>query len=349
MFDELLDLPPLTHFFAVILTFLSTCTILYLLNLRGMPSMSKLVGLHIFLQIFALYICFLTFLRPAEAVVERGIAYVDNHDDKFVGGLKERGVEKRDHEWHKRASGEGVIEVRAEKVGEAAQVEERDQHATGGETDDSNNDYTWGTRMERANAQGEDTNDSGWGKRGDAHATGEEPDDSHEWNKRGDMHATSDGPDDSHDWLKREEAVNKPNDSHDWLMKRSSIGPFHKSKPFPPSGVKLKLDKRGMIEEWLNPRGMERRQLTCRNPGYVPCSNSPYCCPSQSNCCSQGCKNDASDVCCNGYSCDAGYQCKFSLPSSEAPAEPPALQGGGHSILFLSPHITSVQEADDKQ
>lgn len=261
-------------------------------------------------------------------------------------------MEKRNHERHRRASGEGVIEVRAEKVGEAAQVEERDQHATGEGTDDSNNDYTWGKRMERANARGEDTNDSGWRKRGDAHATGEEPDDSHDWLKRVPQWLNKllqrdfewnapkpAGPDDSHEWNKRGDmhaTSDGPDDSHDWFMKRSSIGPFHKSKPFPPSGVKLKLDKRGMIEEWLHPRGMEKRQFTCEDPGYVPCSNSPYCCPSQSNCCSLGCKIDPSDVCCSGYSCDAGFQCKSSLPSACS-----ASGRSSHPISLTSHHINT--------
>lgn len=342
-------------------------------------NMPKLAALYI----FAFYILFLTLLTPTAAVVERGFAYVDNYDDSLAAELKARGVEAEDYEWHKRANGKGVIQVRAEKVAEAAAaVEERDQHATGG------------------HFSGEDHNDgTDWNKRGDIHATSEGPDDGHDWLKRapqwlnkllkrdfiwngpeeigpgptkvksrggidggappeGDGPNKSHdwlmkrgvwpwrgwspkldkrefegnspkpegpddigpgptklklreegGPDDSHDWLKREEAVSKPNDSHDWLMKRSSIGPSHKSKPFPSPGRKLKLDKRGMIEEWMHPRAMEKRQFTCENPGYVPCSNSPYCCPSQSNCCPSGCKKDPSDVCCNGYSCDAGYQC----------------------------------------
>ena len=215
--------------------------------------MLKLAALHLLF----FYILFLTLLTPTQALVERGIAWVDNHDDALAAGLKAKGAKVEDDEWHRRANGAGVIKVRAEKVAEAAQVEER-----------------------------------------------------------GDMRATSDGPDDSHDWLvkvKREEAVDKPAKSHDWLIKRSTIGPFHKSKSFPPSGKNLNLDKRGFIEEWMHPRGMAKRQVeVCKDPGWVPCANNAGCCPTLASCCPTICKADPSGVCCNGYSCKAGYQCKFS-------------------------------------
>ena len=290
------------------------------------------------LHFSAFYILFLILLTPTAAVVEREIAYVDNYDGSLAAGLKARGVEAEDFEWRKRANGDELIQVRAHKVAEAAAaVEERDQHATDG------------------HFSGEDHNDgTDWNKRGDMHATGEGPDDGHDWLKRapqwfnkllrrdiiwngpeeigpgptkvkaredidGEAAAEGDGPDDSHDWLKREEAVSKPNDSHDWLMKRSSIGPFHKSKPFPASGRKLKLDKRGMIEEWMHPRAMDKRQFICRNPGYVVCSSRAFCCPSQSNCCPSGCKSNPSDVCCGGYNCKAGYQCMSAFLSSLPP------------------------------
>ena len=330
------------------------------------------------LQIAAFYLLFVILLTPTAAVLKRGIAYVDNYDGSVAAGLKARGVEAEDFEWHKRANGDELIQARAEKVTEAAAaVEKRDQHAADG------------------HFSGEEHNDgTDWNKRGDMHATSEGPDDGHDWLRRApqwlnkllrrdiiwngpeeigpgptkvkaredidgkvpsegdgpnDSHdwlmkrgvwpprgwspkldkrgsewnaPKPEGPDDSHDWLKREEAVSKPNDSHDWLMKRSSIGPFLKSKPFPASGRKLKLDKRGMIEEWMHPRAMEKRQLTCRNPGHVVCSNRAFCCPSQSNCCPSGCKNDPSDVCCNGYSCNAGYQCMSAFLSSPPPPSP---------------------------
>ena len=81
--------------------------------------MPKLAVLHI----LGFYVLFLTLLTPTQAVVERGIAYVDNYDDALVAGLKARGVEDRDYEWHERMNGVGVIEVRAEKIGEAAAQE----------------------------------------------------------------------------------------------------------------------------------------------------------------------------------------------------------------------------------
>lgn len=292
--------------------------------------------------------------------MERGIAYVDNYDDSLAAGLKARGLKAEEYEWHKRSNGADVIKVRAEKVA----VEARDQHATGEAPNDSTNDYTWGKRMKRANSQAEDHNDgTDWNKRGDILATGEEPDDSHDWLKRapqwlnkllkrdfernapepigpgptklkprGQSHdgapAEGEGPDDSHDWLKREEAVDKPNDSHDWLIKRSTFGPFHKSKPFPPSGLSLKVDKRGMIEEWMHPRGMAKRQVeVCKDPGWVPCPNNPGCCPTLSSCCPTICKTDPSSVCCNGYSCKAGYQCEFSSPAKGPPYPLPSTSG----------------------
>lgn len=209
LFDQLPSHHVLSLLTALVITLLLASVKVY----RAMP---KTIVLHI----IALYICFLTFLKPADAVLERGIAYVDNYDP----------ASNKENEWHKRAHGGPY------------------------KSDEANSDWL----KREANEDGGDVNET-------------------------------------------------PEESHDWLMKRSGTVTFQAAQPFPPSGKSLKMNKRGLIEEWLHPHAMEKRQ-GCQDAGWVPCSNNRGCCPTSSACCATGCKNNPTDVCCPGYNCKAGYQ-----------------------------------------
>lgn len=111
-----------------------------------------------------------------------------------------------------------------------------------------------------------------------------------------------------------------PGDSHDWLLKRSSgVLPFQKPGPFAPSfNPTLKMNKRGLIEEWMHPHGMAKRQL-CQDAGWQRCANNNGCCQSSANCCATVCKSDPTDICCPGYTCAAGAQCTVFLSTSSYP------------------------------
>lgn len=289
---------------------------------------SRILLLHVLVS----YICFLTFLRPVDAVLtggngvevrgERGgalraetvsgVAPKDDGDENDRNGIE---WGKREMNWDEKRGGSHISE-----------------DGTDG-NDWGKRDFSWGAAPPAPPAEGNDGQD--WTKRGDVVWTAPPADDNNdgsEWNKRADADTKggeSLGPfgDETDDfiWNKRAEADTKdghgegPDETHDWLVKRSDIVPFEAPAPFAPSvGQVLKMNKRGIIEEWLHPHSMEKRQ-SCRDPGWAPCANSNGCCLTSSRCCGTGCKTDPADVCCSGYSCKPGGQCVSSftvLPSS---------------------------------
>lgn len=167
------------------------------------------------------------------------------------------------------------------------------------------------------------------------------PDKSHEWNKR-DLIPEADS-NDSHEWGRKRSASNdlhkrietfkvievriegppaEPAIKHRGLWKPSNeaapgakmqrdVKYSSKNKRDSTEGeMDLRVDKRGMIEAWMHPRSLGRRQ--CQTSGYEVCYDQLRCCPQADFCCpgSPYCKSLSDDVCCGALgTCDAGFTC----------------------------------------